>query len=168
MISTKETVYTADTAAAKLKVVRAFDAPQANVWRAWTEAGLLDQWWAPRPWRAVTKSFDFSEGGRWHYYMAGPEGEKHHCWAEYRDIVPQQRFNMTDGFESEQGTPDTSLPEMRWLVRFIGEGETTRVEVEISFNSKEDMEKIVEMGFKEGFSAAHGNLDELLASGMRS
>lgn len=162
MINTKETVYTADTAAAKLKVVRSFDAPPAQVWRAWTEAELLDQWWAPRPWQAVTKSQDFSEGGRWHYYMEGPEGEKHHCWAEYSQIVPQQRFNMVDGFESEQGQPDQSLPEMRWQLRFIDGGETTRVEVELSFDSKEDMDKIIQMGFKEGFGAAHGNLDELL------
>jgi len=26
-----------------------------------------------------------------------------------------------------------------------------------------DLEKIIEMGFKEGFAAAHNNLDELLA-----
>jgi hypothetical protein len=37
------------------------------------------------------------------------------------------------------------------------------VNVEITFATEADMEKIIEMGFEEGFTAAHGNLDELLA-----
>jgi hypothetical protein len=38
------------------------------------------------------------------------------------------------------------------------------VEVVVNFESEADMEKIIEMGFQEGFAAAHGNLDKLLAS----
>ena len=52
---------------------------------------------------------------------------------------------------------------MDWLVQFSSVGDRTRVNVEITFASEEDMNKIVEMGFKEGFAAAHTNLDELLA-----
>jgi hypothetical protein len=42
-------------------------------------------------------------------------------------------------------------------------GGGTKVEVEITFATQADMEKIIEMGFEVGFTAAHGNLDELLA-----
>jgi hypothetical protein len=35
--------------------------------------------------------------------------------------------------------------------------------VEITFDSVKDLKKIIEMGFKEKFTAAHTNLDELLA-----
>jgi hypothetical protein len=52
---------------------------------------------------------------------------------------------------------------MNWKTDFIAVDDRTRVEVEISFASGADMEKIIEMGFKEGFAAAHTNLDELLA-----
>jgi hypothetical protein len=38
----------------------------------------------------------------------------------------------------------------------------TTAEVQISFNTIEYPEKIAEMGFKEGFAAAHSNLDDLL------
>ena len=53
MIATKETVYTKDAANNKMSVVREFDAPLEKVWKAWTEPKLLDQWWAPKPWKAV-------------------------------------------------------------------------------------------------------------------
>jgi hypothetical protein len=52
---------------------------------------------------------------------------------------------------------------MDWKCVFTAVDATTRVEVEVTFASEEDLNKIVEMGFKEGFAAAHANLDELLA-----
>ena len=39
----------------KMTITRSFDAPVSDVWRAWTESKLLDQWWAPKPWKAETK-----------------------------------------------------------------------------------------------------------------
>ena len=51
---------------------------------------------------------------------------------------------------------------MFWNGDFSPVGDATRVTIEITFDSEEDMEKIIEMGFKEGFAAAHKNLDELL------
>ena len=53
---------------------------------------------------------------------------------------------------------------MQWKVGFSPSGTGTRVNVEISFATEADMEKIVEMGFEKGFTAAHGNLDAVLAS----
>lgn len=37
------------------------------------------------------------------------------------------------------------------------------VSIEIHYEKPEDLEKVIEMGFKEGFTMALGNLDELLA-----
>ena len=53
---------------------------------------------------------------------------------------------------------------MDWKCVFTGSGDTTKVTVEVSFDSEADMEKIIEMGFREGFASAHTNLDELLAA----
>ncbi len=163
MIATKETIYSKDASNKKLKVEREFDAPVAQVWKAWTQPELLDQWWAPKPWKANTKSMDFQEGGRWFYYMEGPDGTRHYCKVDYKTIVPNKSFSGFDGFCDEQGETNTELPGMDWKVVFTAVGDTTKVDVEVTFASEEDLNKIVEMGFKEGFAAAHANLDELLA-----
>ena len=57
-------------------VSREFNAPVEEVWQAYTDPKILDQWWGPAPWRAETKHMDFRVGGFWLYVMIGPQGEK--------------------------------------------------------------------------------------------
>ena len=54
------------------------------------------------------------------------------------------------------------IPGMHWKNRFHKTREGTKVEVEITFAENADLEKIIEMGFEAGFTAALENLDELL------
>ena len=157
-----KTIITKDLANKKLHIVREFNASLEFVWKAWTDSSILDQWWAPKPWKAATKAMDFREGGYWLYCMNGPDGEQHWARADYQRIVPQDAFEVRDSFCDENGIVNYDIPGMHWLVKFIRIGETTKVEVEVTFASVDDLEKIVEMGFQEGFTAAHENLDELL------
>ena len=69
-----------------LNVTREFAADKNLVWSAWTEKEILDQWWAPKPWKTDTKSMDFREGGRWLYAMCGPEGEEHWSFSDFTSV----------------------------------------------------------------------------------
>lgn len=151
-----------DKANKQIKVERSFNAPINLVWSAWTEAEILDQWWAPKPWTAQTKSMDFREGGHWLYAMVSPEGEKHWGKVEYLKIAKQTFFSAYDGFCDENGVPNTSLPRNKWENSFSEEGEDTTVKILLSFDKLEDLETIIEMGFKEGFTAGLENLDHYI------
>jgi uncharacterized protein YndB with AHSA1/START domain len=153
-------------AANQLTIVRDFDAPVEQVWRAWTEPSLLDQWWAPKPWKARTKSMELKEGGTWLYAMLGPAGEESWCRADFEIVDPGKRYTGTDAFCDENGNVVNEPPGMHWQVSFAPTSTGTRVHVVITFASEEDLNKIVAMGFKEGFTAAHSNLDELLAAAV--
>jgi uncharacterized protein YndB with AHSA1/START domain len=161
-MSNKQTTISQDAANKKLYVVREFDAPVSEVWKAWTDREILDLWWAPKPWRAKTKSMDFREGGLWLYSMVGPDGTDSYCRADYKAIIPNKSFTAEDAFCDESGNVTNEFPSMHWKIEFSPTGTGTKVEVEITFANEADMEKIIEMGFKEGFTAAHGNLDEVL------
>jgi uncharacterized protein YndB with AHSA1/START domain len=139
------------------------DAPVEDVWKAWTERELLDEWWAPKPWKARTKSLDFKKGGYWLYCMIGPGGNEE-IWArvDYLDIVPNKSFTATDSFCDENGNKNDDFPSMQWRNQFAPNNGGTKVTVEIIFKSEADLQKIMEMGFEEGFTAALGNLDTLL------
>lgn len=163
MITTKESIFRKDPENKKMYITREFDAPAEKVWRCWTEPELLDQWWAPEPYKAVTVKMESRVGGTWLYYMLGPEGDKMYCKAEYLSIEKGKSYSATDAFCDEHGNDTGQFPGMKWKVDFISLGSSTRVEVEITFSPLENMDKIMEMGFQEGFTMAHGNLDRLLA-----
>lgn len=148
----------------KIKVKREFAAPLSKVWAAWTERELLDQWWAPQPWKARTKKMDFKEGGRWIYTMTGPEGEEHWALADFKSITPLKSFSVLDAFCDENGNINTNLPRSVWIVEFSETQASTLVSIEIKYDSLNDLEKYIEMGFKEGFTAALENLDEIFQS----
>ncbi|MBB4119001.1 PhnB protein [Mesonia hippocampi] len=159
--------FNVDKANNQIKVERSFNAPVDLVWTAWTEAEILDQWWAPKPWTAQTKSMDFREGGQWHYAMVSPEGEMHWAKVDYLKIIPQNFFSALDGFCDEEGNPNTSLPRNKWENNFKKQGEETIVNIVLSFDTLEDLEKIIDMGFKEGFTAGLENLDQYIESQFR-
>lgn len=145
-----------------INVKREFAANIDLVWKAWTSPELLDQWWAPKPYKAVTKSMNFTEGGRWHYYMLSSEGEKHWCLFDFRRIMPKKGFSGLDAFCDEDGNISETKPRCLWENAFSDNKEATTVFVEIHFNELSDLETIIEMGFKEGFTMGLSNLDELL------
>lgn len=145
-----------------IKVKREFAAPLEKVWAAWTESELLDQWWAPKPWKARTKSMNFSVGGFWLYAMVGPEGTEHWSRADYTAITSLKSFKGEDYFCDEAGNLNPQFPKSIWSVIFTRSGDSTFVDIETKYEKLADLEAIIEMGFKEGFTMALENLDELL------
>ncbi|HMP94126.1 MAG TPA: SRPBCC domain-containing protein [Phnomibacter sp.] len=148
----------------RIQVKRAFEAPVDLVWAAWTEADLLEQWFAPKPWKAVTKTMDFREGGHWLYCMEGPAGERHWSIFKYHHIKPLQFYSGHDAFCDENGVVNESLPSMQWENSFTPQQQNTVVEVTIQLKSLKDLEGILKMGFKEGFTMGLQNLDAYIAA----
>ena len=144
-------------------VSRVFAAPRGTVWSAWTEPELLDQWWAPAPWKTDTVRMDFREGGQWFYTMRGPEGEVHYCTNDYLSIAEPSDFQSIDAFADEHGQPAPGMPRSTWTIRFIPESENTRVDIMIRYDDLKDLEAIIEMGFREGFTQGLDQLKDLLA-----
>ncbi len=143
-------------------VEREFKGDLDRIWEAWTNPVILDQWWAPEPYVAVTKSMDFTAGGRWLYFMKGPEGDVHWSFFDYDEINPKTDFSGKDGFCNEQGVINSKMPQTAWEYTFTPSNECTRVDIRILPNSLESLEMLIEMGFKEGFTAGMENLDRYL------
>lgn len=154
--------FTEDRKNKKILVERSFNAPVAAVWAAFTRPEILDMWWAPKPWKAVTRNMVLKDGGHWHYCMEGPKNEKQWCLFEYETIYPEISYSGHDTFCDENGVPDEKQPRMHWHNAFRKEENITVLHIEISFKKVADMDTILEMGFKEGFSMALANLDTVL------
>ena len=168
MIANRETIYEADLAKKQMRVQRSFHAPLSEVWSAWTDPSIMDIWWAPKPWKTNTISMDFRPGGKWFYFMGGPDGSRHYCVVNFISVDHQREYTGKDGFCDESGNILGNMPNTLWKVHFTSDGDETTVDIELSFASEEDMNKLIEMGFRQGFAMAHQNLDELLANGSKA
>lgn len=156
--------FTVDKNKRTISVKREFDADVKLVWKAWTTPELLDQWWGPRPWKAETKTMNFREGGYWLYAMVGPGGEKHWSRADYLSISPERSFTAKDAFCDEDGELHPDFNPNLWESQFTPQEKQTLVSVLLTFDRLEDLEKTIEMGFQEGFTAGLGQLEELLGN----
>src|SRR5215217_8088898 len=164
-----EAVFVRDQRNKKLTVTRSFNAPLDLVWKAWTDSEILDQWWAPKPYRAETKKMDFREGGIWLYCMAGPGGDsdKQWCRVDYKMIETLKSIASTDTFCDEEGNVTIDFPMMSMNKEFRENDGSTTVVIEVNFDKEEDMLKIIGMGFQEGFTAGMNNLDHYLSTAFK-
>lgn len=155
--------FTVDKENNTVNVKREFDASLSNVWSAWTEPEILDLWWAPAPWKSRTKSIEFKEGGRRLYAMVGPEGQEHWAIADFTSINPKINFKYLDAFSDSEGNLNPDFPRSDWNVTFSEQGDSIIVDIAIKHDKLSDLEKIIEMGFKEGFTIALEGLDDIFA-----
>ena len=145
-------------------VKREFNADQTLVWDAFTKKEILDQWWAPQPWKSRTKYMNFEEGGRRFYAMVGPEGEEHWSIQDFTSISPKDNFQFKDAFADKEENIDEHMPSAEWNLDFKEDGEITTVNISIKHKKLEDLEMHIQMGFKDGFTATLDYLAELLNS----
>jgi PhnB protein len=153
--------FTVDKATKTIHITREFAADLDLVWDAFTKAEILDQWYAPKPFRARTKEMDFREGGRWLYAMVSLEDVKGWSMIEFLKIQPKSSFSTRNTFADENGNPTSNAFS---LVKnlFKAGAEITTVHIEKVFDDLSTLEMIVTMGFKEGTAAGFENLDEYL------
>src|ERR1700709_2329842 len=154
--------FTVDKAKKTVFINREFDADLSLVWDAYTKQEILDQWWAPQPWTSRTKFMNFEVGGRRFYAMVSPEGQENWAIQKYTSITPKTNFKLLNAFADKDENPQ--LPGSDWDLNFREQNGTTKVSVTIYNESLERMEKMIEMGFKEGFSMTMKQLEELLAT----
>ena len=92
-----------DAAQGELVITRVFDAPRDLVWKAFSEAERLMQWWGPKGFAMRVGTLDFRPSGVFHYCMQSPDG--HDLWGRfvYRDIVAPERIVFVSSFADAEG-----------------------------------------------------------------
>jgi uncharacterized protein YndB with AHSA1/START domain len=151
-----------DKSAKTVFVERAFNAELSLVWDAFTKQEILDQWWAPKPFESKTKVMEFKVGGRRFYAMVSPEGQEMWQLQQYTSITPKTNFKFLSVFADKDENPH--LPGSNWDLNFREENDITKVSISIYNDSVERMEKMIEMGFKEGFTMTLNALESLLST----
>ncbi|HEX6208505.1 MAG TPA: SRPBCC domain-containing protein [Actinomycetota bacterium] len=140
-----------------------FDAPVERVWELWADPRKLERWWGPPGYPATFEKHDLAPGGEVAYYMTSPEGERNHGWWRFVSVDPPKALEIQMGFADEEGNPIADMSASAVRVQLSERGGGTRMELRFSFDSPEEMERVMEMGMAEGLQQSVGQMDALLA-----
>eukprot|EP00388_Colpodella_angusta_P019279 GDKJ01048212.1.p2 GENE.GDKJ01048212.1~~GDKJ01048212.1.p2 ORF type:complete len:166 (+),score=16.29 GDKJ01048212.1:1249-1746(+) len=152
--------FTVNKATKTVNITREFAANIDLVWDAFTKKEILDQWVAPKPWSSRTKYMDFKVGGKRFYAMVSPEGLERWSIQQYTSISPKTNFKYLNAFADADENPE--LPGSNWDLTFTEQNGNTSVNIIIYNESLDRLERMIEMGFKEGFTLSMQNLENLL------
>lgn len=132
-------------------VTRVFDAPVELVWKAWSDADDVKQWWGPTGFTCTLAHIDFREGGTSLVCMRAPAEfggfDMYNTWT-YMTIVLHERFEYILRFSNErgeqidpasQGTPEGVPSEVYNVNEFkdLGSGKTELTITERSYATDE-------------------------------
>jgi uncharacterized protein YndB with AHSA1/START domain len=146
-----------------LTLIADFDAPVERVWELWADPRKLERWWGPPTYPSTFEKHDLSPGGEVTYFMTGPDGDKPRGWWRVTSVSPPTSLEFTDGFADENGSPVADMPVSTVAMRLTDHDGGTRMELRSAFQSREQMDQLVEMGMEEGLRQSVGQMDALLA-----
>ena len=145
----------------ELMLTRLIDAPREKVYRAWTDASLLKQWFAPLPYTTPVAELDVRPGGSAFIVMRGPDGKDLPNHGVYLEVVPNQRLVSTDAYT--KAWEPSEKPFMTLILTFEDEGGKTRYTARARHWTVADREAHEKMGFHQGWGICTDQLTTLVA-----
>jgi uncharacterized protein YndB with AHSA1/START domain len=158
------TVISVDTDHDNLTVtlISDFAAPIERVWGLWTDPRKLERWWGPPSYPATFETHNLIPGGQVTYFMISPEGEKHRGLWRVTAVDPPIGLRFDDVFVDADGEPIPDLPVTRVSVKLSERGSGTRMVMRTKLDSREELERWLSTGTREGTAQAVAQMDELL------
>lgn len=147
----------------ELTLVRVFAAPREKVWRAWTDAEHVRQWFSPKHFTNPVCEWSAKEGDAIDLHMQAPDGTRHPMGGVFEEVTPQDRLVFTStAFTGADGVPEL---EARNTVTFEdADGGKTKLTLHAQILRATPAMAGPLSGQKEGWSQSLDKLDALLAS----
>ena len=100
-------------------ISREFNARRDMVWKSWTEAERLKQWWGPKGFTVHTCNVDLRPGGMFHYGMTAPDGSE--MWGRflYREIDRPLRLEFIVSFSDSDGGISRHPGHLEWPLQML-------------------------------------------------
>jgi uncharacterized protein YndB with AHSA1/START domain len=144
-----------------ITLIADFEAPIEQVWELWSDPRKLERWWGPPTHPATFEKYDLTAGGEAIYNMKGPDGAMWGAW-RIKAVDPPTSLEFINAYADPDGTPVAHMPIFTVTVRLTEHHSGTRMEMRSRFESREEMERMVDMGTVDGFQQAVDQFDGLL------
>jgi uncharacterized protein YndB with AHSA1/START domain len=146
----------------EITITREFDAPRSLVFKAWTDAKELAQWWGPKGFTNPVCELDVRVGGAIRIHMRSPDGSVYPMRGEFREIVPPERLVFTN---IAVDAADQPIIEGLTTVTFIEHGGKTTMILHTRGRAVVDYAAGYLQGMEQGWTGSIDKLEILLARG---
>ncbi|GAA0656066.1 SRPBCC family protein [Brevundimonas lenta] len=143
-------------------IERRFDASRAQVWRAISEAELMQRWMlGPPGWSMPVCTVDLRVGGRLRYEWAHEDGRVMGLTSVFKELVPDERMVATELFDEDWTGGETLVTQ---TLHDVDGG--TLLRTHILYASQEARDGAVKVsGMSSGMEAGYARLDQMFAEG---
>lgn len=154
-------------------IARTLNAPRETVWKAWSQADRLAQWWGPKGCTIRVVKLDFRPGGTFHYAMQYKPGRE--MWGRfiYGPMAAPERLEFINSFSDENGGVTRAPFDENWPLEVHNivtlteqNGKTTLMLCARPINpNAHEMKTFVGMfdSMRQGFGGTFDQLDAYLA-----
>ena len=149
----------ADPGTQEIVITRSFDAPRELVFKAFTDADAVRQWWGPDGSETSVDRLEARPGGRWRFVERERDGNEYAFHGVFHDLQAPERIVYT--FEYE-GMPGHVLLET--VVLEEQDGRTLMTDTSV-FQSVADRDGMLQSGMETGAAESYARLDDYLAKG---
>ena len=152
-----------DAADRDFVISRVFAAPRELVWKAWTDAKHMAEWWGPHAFTNPVCEMDVRPGGAYRIVMRGPDGDEFPIKGVFREIAEPEQLVMTvdcsehpdswhDMINPNRGKTKKPFLEMLQTVIFEELDGKTKLTIRTRFDSVAIRDAAVKIGMNEGWS----------------
>jgi uncharacterized protein YndB with AHSA1/START domain len=138
---------------------RAFDAPRALVFEAWTRPEHVRHWWGLRSSTMLVCEAEVRPGGSWRYVTTASDGAEVPFTGVYQEVTPPERLVYTEVYDVEPF--NTGDPAVNTAI-FTEEEGRTLVTVTTVYPTKEVRDFVLGTGMEGGAAESMDRLAEHL------
>lgn len=120
-----------------IQASKSFQADVSSLYKAWTEAEQLKQWWKPMGLTLTDVENEITEGGKVTYHFKGEEGTSLTIEGTYQEVQPNERLVYTWNWQ----LPDEKL-NSSYKLEVVFEGSADQSSISISQNEEEQQESV--------------------------
>jgi len=154
----------------EVKVIRSFRAPRPLVYRAYTEAALVQRWLlGPPGWSMPVCEMDVRIGGRYRWrWRSDTDANEFGFSGTFREVQPPSRLVHSETYDP--GTVGDAQPQNEALVTvtFAEHDGITTVTTLIDFGSKDVRDAAVATGMTDGMEQSYKLLETVLSGSPSS
>lgn len=148
----RKTKIDAENGRQELTITREFDLPVDLLFRAYTEAGIVEQWMGTK----VLKLENKKHGG-WQFQTSDPQGNVvFQANGTIHELIPDRQIIRTFEMENSPFQPQLEFLDFEALT-----DDTSKLTMQIVYRSVELRDKQLQLPFAQGINMAHNRLQEI-------